>query len=293
MSSSTGYHKLSSFMVDKNYTIFRRFKVLANRDLLYLQAELAALEDQFAAIQAQDRVSGGEQEFYDRNWPLVNSSKDRGHSSEQLRKALEIRTKLQEYYECASRYATIINMPKARRRDVAMLKEWILSPDLGGGILFSGEDLSPWGKSVYDETHNDDLMIVKSRTGENDTFTRFLAGPVFHLLERFWRRFKKPETSNTEEQVPASNLYHYSDSHIIGTIDVMGTVIASMIPLVSIVILYFIRNLGARLGVVCAFTLLFSTGLALVTKARRIEIFACTAAFASVQVVFSRKMAPN
>ncbi|KAF8865145.1 hypothetical protein BDZ45DRAFT_721289 [Acephala macrosclerotiorum] len=286
MSSSTGYHKLSSFMVDANYTIFRQFKILANRDLLYLQAELAQLEDQFEVIQDQDRASGGEQEFYDRNWPLLNSSKQRGHDSEQLRKALEIRMKLKEYYECASRYAAILNMPQARKRDVEMLKDWIIRPDLGGGIVFSGEDLSPFGKSVYDEIFSSDLMIMKSRSGENDLFTRFLAGPVFHGLERaFWRCFKKPVPSDAEKQAPESNLFHYSDSHIIGIIDVIGTVVASMIPLVSIVILYYIRNLGARLGVLCACTLLFSTSLAVVTKARRIEIFACTAAFASVQVV--------
>ncbi|KAH8586242.1 hypothetical protein B0O99DRAFT_695692 [Bisporella sp. PMI_857] len=44
--------------------------------------------------------------------------------------------------------------------------------------------------------------------------------------------------------------------------------------------------MAARLGIVCAFTLSFSLILALATGARRIEIFAATAAFASVQVVF-------
>lgn len=83
---------------------------------------------------------------------------------------------------------------------------------------------------------------------------------------------------DVEDTQKKSNLFRYSDSHVLGTIDLVGTVIASMIPLVSVVILYWVQNLGARLGIICAFTLLFSTGLAGVTRARRIEIFACTAA---------------
>lgn len=75
-----------------------------------------------------------------------------------------------------------------------------------------------------------------------------------------------------------SNLFHYSDSHVLGAIDMLGTAIASMAPLISIVVLYFIKDLGVRLGVLCAFTLAFSVSLSVVTKARRIEIFAATAA---------------
>ena len=71
-----------------------------------------------------------------------------------------------------------------------MLKDWILRPDLGGGIAFSGDDLSPMRRSVYDDMYSRDLMILNNRAGENDPFTRFLAGPVFHGFERIWRFFK-------------------------------------------------------------------------------------------------------
>ena len=71
-----------------------------------------------------------------------------------------------------------------------MLKNWISRPDLGGGIPFSGDDLSPVGKNVYDDTFADDIMILKNRDGESDTFTRILAGPVFHGLEKLLRCMK-------------------------------------------------------------------------------------------------------
>jgi hypothetical protein len=84
--------------------------------------------------------------------------------------------------------------------------------------------------------------------------------------------------SDPENPAAENNLFRYSDAHLLGVIDIIGTVIASMTPLVSIIILYFVRNLGYRLAILCACTLAFSVSLALVTKARRIEVFAATAA---------------
>jgi hypothetical protein len=84
----------------------------------------------------------------------------------------------------------MLNTPQARKRDVAMLKGWISRPDLGGGIAFSGDDLSPAGKNVYDNIFADDIMILNNRDGESDPFTRILAGPVFHGCERLLRCMK-------------------------------------------------------------------------------------------------------
>jgi hypothetical protein len=94
---TTGYQKLSGFMVDEQYAIFRKFRLLANRDLLYLQAELAQLEAEFADLSDRDRKTEGEQELYDANWYLLSTSKNRENDGHQWEKALEIRTKLREY----------------------------------------------------------------------------------------------------------------------------------------------------------------------------------------------------
>jgi len=48
--------------------------------------------------------------------------------------------------------------------------------------------------------------------------------------------------------------------------------------MISIIILYIVHDIKVRLGLVCVFTFMFSLVLALATKARRIEIFAATAA---------------
>ena len=97
MLEKSGYLKLSSFMVDKQYAIFRKFKILANRDLLYLQAELAHLEAEYSVLSDRDRSTEGEEELYDTNWYLLSSSEGREHDGQQWEKALQIREKLREY----------------------------------------------------------------------------------------------------------------------------------------------------------------------------------------------------
>ena len=84
---------------------------------------------------------------------------------------------------------------------------------------------------------------------------------------------------DAESSVAENNLFRYSDAHLLGVIDFMGTVMASIAPLVSIILLYFVHDTGYRLAILCACTVAFSVSLALVTTARRIEVFACTAAW--------------
>jgi len=77
---------------------------------------------------------------------------------------------------------------------------------------------------------------------------------------------------------PESEISHYSEAHLTSAVHVLGTVMASLLPISAIVILYFVSSLLARLGIVVAFTALFSFALALITQAKRIEIFAATSA---------------
>jgi hypothetical protein len=98
MSPPSGYTKLAGLMVDKNYIIFRQFKILAGRDLLFLQAELSKLEKDFTEISERDRRnSETEHDLYDFDWELLSTSKSRNFGGEQWEKALEIREKLREY----------------------------------------------------------------------------------------------------------------------------------------------------------------------------------------------------
>ncbi len=62
--------------------------------------------------------------------------------------------------------------------------------------------------------------------------------------------------------------------------------LASMIPAVCTLALYFIDSSLARLGAIIGFTFLFSAVLTLVTNVERSQCFGITAAFSAVLVVF-------
>jgi hypothetical protein len=76
----------------------------------------------------------------------------------------------------------------------------------------------------------------------------------------------------------STNLVHYSDQHIMWAIDFFGTLLATLAPMSSIVTLYWIQDMSIRLGVVCVFTFVFAAIVKLATQARRVEVFAITAA---------------
>jgi hypothetical protein len=76
-----------------------------------------------------------------------------------------------------------------------------------------------------------------------------------------------------------SNVFLYRDSNFHHVANILGTLISSLIPIGSIIVLYFVSDMPARLAVVSLFTAVFSVALSLVTSATRVEIFAATAAY--------------
>ena len=73
-------------------------------------------------------------------------------------------------------------------------------------------------------------------------------------------------------------MHYYRESRVQKVIYILGTVFSAVVPLSSIVALYFVQEMGARLGLVCGFTILFAIVLVLATNARRIEVFAAASA---------------
>lgn len=59
---------------------------------------------------------------------------------------------------------------------------------------------------------------------------------------------------------------------------IVGISLGTLIPAAAIFVLYYVHDMVARLGAILAFSALFSLALALFTKAKKVEIFAATAA---------------
>lgn len=82
---------------------------------------------------------------------------------------------------------------------------------------------------------------------------------------------KASSTSSTE-------FTSYHDSSLYKLLSLLSTTIASVFPVLAIVLLHFVTKTSARLSIIATFTAMFSICLSLVTQARRVEIFAATAA---------------
>lgn len=83
---------------------------------------------------------------------------------------------------------------------------------------------------------------------------------------------------NPESPELGDSIYHYKNSFLFGAAHVFTTVVASLLPLLSIIVLFLLSSNTLKLVVITVFTACFSLALALMTNARRIEIFGATAA---------------
>ncbi|OTA67176.1 hypothetical protein K449DRAFT_430367 [Hypoxylon sp. EC38] len=283
-----GYPKLASFMAHHNHVIVKQFRELAVRDLLYLQAELCDLQYDFNHQSIKDINSQDEKtQLYDREWYLLSHAG--GDSSRQWQLALQIREKLREYYSAIQQYQSMEILPRPSDRRRGIISSYNISAALGGDCGFLGRDLSdvPPYPSIFSSRDSRDLLFLGDEPGDEDFLARFLVGPALTMFHYCWRPLKRP-VSDLESQTSGDQiaLYQYSDAKIRIVVHTLGSILSTIVPILSIVILYFSESMPLRLSLVCIFSVIFSVAMSLITNARRVEIFAAAAAFASVQVVF-------
>jgi hypothetical protein len=69
-------------------------------------------------------------------------------------------------------------------------------------------------------------------------------------------------------------------------VSTIGLVLAAVLLIAAIIHLYLVVSIAAKLGFLTMYTLLFALSVAFCTNARRVEVFAATAAYTAVLVVF-------
>jgi hypothetical protein len=168
------------------------------------------------------------------------------------------------------------------KHDLTRLREWLKRREHGDNFLQGTERdiLHEHSRLDMDHERSSDLVTMSREAVEQDYFSRWLSDEV---LDRFHdlvgRRYKHP----VDEE---SGIYHYRKRHLRAVSHLAGVLLASAIPAASIFTLYFVHSPVNRLVVLLVYSAIFSLCLGIFTSARRVEIFAATAAFASVQVVF-------
>ncbi|KAH8776511.1 hypothetical protein F5883DRAFT_248746 [Diaporthe sp. PMI_573] len=267
-----GYAKVAHLMAKYDeFAILRRFKALNAQELLYSQAEIIHLEERLQRLVDRD-AAHPDRKFYSKDWWSLAHGLDID-SREQWRTIRKIRKKLDKYNERLLRQAMLAKLEGPNKLDLEFLKEW-LERDSMGAFPILGPDMEAWN-------HSEDLVALKPRSPQDPTSRWFTATvfPLYHKL--IGHKVKDPESPELGD-----GLYNYKESILSSTANIFTTVLASLLPLLSITVLYTIQSDTIKLGVIVIFSACFSLALALTTNARRIEIFAATAAFAAVNVVF-------
>ena len=157
--------------------------------------------------------------------------------------------------------------------------------DDGGHYFLHGAEASVWS-----EANEQDLTSISlHQSKQEDPVTTLIHSKLLPLYHRaYGKEHKEPVKvqdpfTDDKQSMP---IVYYSDRVILYLVNTLSTMLASMIPAVCTLALYFIDTPLARLGAIIGFTFLFSAVLTLVTNVERSQCFGITAAFSAVLVVF-------
>lgn len=103
-----------------------------------------------------------------------------------------------------------------------------------------------------------------------------------------------------EKTEDKKHLHYYDAKRVESFVALIITVIIFILLVLPVVVMYQLTSIGTRsstftaIGVLVVFTLLFSAAMSSLTKAKRHELFAASAAYCAVLVVFiSNLNGPN
>ena len=199
------------------------------------------------------------------------------------------------------------------KHDLNVLQKWLISPE-GNNSALEGEGWDAWEEQegrLRDTEY--DYIVLSSNHRNRDRFEHWAGDTLLRFYHRLiGRRLKVSYTvgkvsmililQNKHIKDEEFGLAEYNDTKISIAADIVCTLTAPLLTTIPMFVLYFVRDVEKRLGIIMGFTTLFSirsvpfvvvrqsiltTGsLALFSSARRIEVFAATSAFAAVLVVY-------
>ncbi|KAL3475421.1 hypothetical protein BJX99DRAFT_247496 [Aspergillus californicus] len=275
-----GYQKLATLMTsDKGLSIFRSFKSLNTMNLLYLQAQIVIKEKELGEIMQEDRNSGV---FPRRDFatsvmylsggkvaPVIGG----GNAPwEQWAKWEEIRGLLEKYNTALEQQAQLLRLKPPHGRDLETFRSWLSR----NAFCSIAVEFRQWfGEQGENEK---DLITLSGRYENVDLLTRW----VFRVAIPFYHEIAGDKMAGDLE----NGTVYYDDESIIRVTRLICTITSAVIPVSSMLVLFFVDNMVLRLIIIFFYNIGFSIILGFLAKARRAEVFAASTAFAAVQAAF-------
>ncbi|KAF2261205.1 hypothetical protein CC78DRAFT_546846 [Lojkania enalia] len=281
-----GYPMLAAKMeLQPEVSLYRRFGGLNARNLLYLQAEIAILEKDLYEFEVEDNKDNlGEKRYYAESWFWLSQSQNDG-DTKQLNTVLKLRELLSQYSvkvrsdQALIHQSTLLKLQEPDEWDLSDIQKFLASSKMRvhDRLALIGNDSGFWGSILDPKSYAPDLVALKPRQRQ-DLFSEWISRNALAILLRCGcKRWMKSSRHG---------LIGYQDRTILKITYGITNILASLIPVASMALLYTVRHITVKLSIIAAFNVLLSICLGGLTNAKRSEIFAVTAAFAAVQVVF-------
>ncbi|OJJ67719.1 hypothetical protein ASPBRDRAFT_58807 [Aspergillus brasiliensis CBS 101740] len=265
--TSKGYDKLAALMArDPGSSIYRRFAKLNAKNLLYLQAEIAFVENELQHIIRVDGQPEEKASFPFSVWDMKTSE-----DPIQWEKVLEARKLLKEYNAALLQQTQLLRLNEPEKHDLEVFQAWLKEEESQNKLSFAPPD--QWSRK-----NESDLVALYSRHEETDRFTRFVYTRVVAWFHRM------VGAKDTKRKDVESGVWYYNDRSIRSSTYVFSLIVSGLLPATSMIVLYFLKDPTAILITIFVYDMVFVLVMGLMVKARRVEIFAAATAFAAVQV---------
>jgi hypothetical protein len=263
-SDEQGYPRLADAMHRySDMAIFRKFEVLNLQNLLYLQAELTRLEDEFARdyLAPECHVRGEKVETVDLQTSFKELSRHGGPGKAHWAHLKKIQVALADYNTALLQQAKLQRLPAPYSRQRAKFNAWFPQKQMGSGQLVPGENL------VYHDHQND--LVALGEVEQDTKLTRWLHGWVTTSVSKYII-----QPLGIKRVDPDFGVYRYESSTTIHLAKFMVLLLASLTPTFPIFILYEIHTLIHRIAFITGYTTAFAIILWLTTEAKNVEVFA-------------------
>ncbi|KAF2204293.1 hypothetical protein GQ43DRAFT_388278 [Delitschia confertaspora ATCC 74209] len=272
-----GFPSLSALLSsDPDLQVYRRFNRLTARNLLYLQAEILDLETRLKEFDTEDLevVSSEESEWMEvklssQCWEVFRERAEDGcpREKERLDLILKVRERLGDYQDALIRQSHLLNLDNPSLRVRGAVTGWFdeKRPLVGNA------------RNMFNGRARHDMVSLRTPL-DQDRLTTLLQTYLGHVFKS--RKKYKDHPQDWE------GMYYFPEATVKHIVSFVSVLLAATLLVGAITSLYFVKRPSTVIGILAAFTTLFAGSIGLLTNARKVDIYAATAAYAAVLVVF-------
>ncbi|RDW62569.1 hypothetical protein BP5796_10871 [Coleophoma crateriformis] len=265
-----GYPRFSAYVDSDNDTVlFRRFGILHARSLVYKEVELTELEAQLDKLDDVDADTSGK----DNNTWRIQYSIHVKTERNQARKDLidRIDQKLKGYDELLLLDARLRKLQRPSRRVHRNFFDYLYTEK-----PFAADDRR-FGYHEHD--------FVSLQEHEDSWLDELFHKAIDHARKGFFQKLFVTPEDQAKTQDP--HHYYYSEERLGAVIKTVVAFVSTAILLLPIFLFTALKlSPASTASVTLLFVLVFAAAISGLTSAKRVEVFAATAAYCAVLTVF-------